>query len=111
MAPEQVLDPAGVDGRADIWSLGLVLFELTTGRPAFDGSTLREIWESVLHSDPPSLRSLRPETPALLDRVLAKCVRKHVDDRYQTVEEVIEALDLFLRVEAGPRRGRFPFAG
>ncbi len=100
MAPEQVTAAAEVDQRADIWSLGVVLFELVSGQPVFDGATIPEILSSTLRRDAPPLRSVQSDAPALLERVLEKCLEKSPADRFQSVRELRAALELVRDLEA-----------
>src|SRR5690606_25200890 len=100
MAPEQVQAPAHVDTRADIWSLGAILFELTSGKPAFDGPTLPAISAAISRDAPPRLRDVWAEAPPLLDKLIDKCLRKDPDARYQCVAHLSEALELVKCFEA-----------
>jgi serine/threonine-protein kinase len=92
MSPEQMNDPKTVDGRSDIWAMGVVLHELTTGKAPFDGEGLQELIINVLTAvpDPPS--RLRPELPAALDEVVARCLCKSREGRYATIEALAEAV-------------------
>jgi serine/threonine-protein kinase len=91
MAPEQMASPDRVDARADIWSLGVVLFELLTGTvPVGSGSI-----PQVLSQEPTPLRSLRGELPRELENVLGRCLSKPADDRFANVQELAEALAPF----------------
>ena len=84
MAPEQI-DGAAVDERADVFAVGLVLYELLCGRQAFAGDTAGRIMHAVLHDDPPPLRLLMPGLPEDLERIVATAIRKRPEDRYQTM--------------------------
>ncbi|EPX58617.1 Serine/threonine-protein kinase pkn3 [Cystobacter fuscus DSM 2262] len=91
MAPEQILDEP-LDGRTDLYSLGVVLYELLTGRPPFDAKSPVDLWHKVLETEPPPLLALNPRADPQLARVAHRLLRKEPDDRFQTAEEVYEAL-------------------
>jgi serine/threonine-protein kinase len=95
MAPEQVRGSPNVDGRADIWALGAILYELVTGRVAFAGQTVGEIFGAVLHSSPASLVGLRPDAPAELELVIGQCLVREPEHRFQDVAEMARALAPF----------------
>ena len=88
MSPEQ-LEARQVDNRSDIYSLGLVLYELTTGTNPFVGSTLPSTIANILKLDPPSIPDHNPQVPAELDRILQKCLRKDPEERYQSARELL----------------------
>jgi eukaryotic-like serine/threonine-protein kinase len=89
MAPEQLGEEGGpVDHRADLYALGVVLYELLTGRRPFRTATPMEFRRQVLRDDPPSPRSIAPDVPEELDRVCLRCLAKWPDERYQRAEEV-----------------------
>ena len=91
MAPEQALGEP-VDGRADLYALGVVLYELLAGRPPFDGRTPLELWQQLLDREPPSLFSVNPHVDEDLARLAHKLLRKDPDERYQTAEEIVDLL-------------------
>lgn len=95
MAPEQLRNSKDVDGRADLWSLGTVLFQLLSGRHAFDAENNVHASLAVLTKEPPLLRSLAPHVPAALEAVVNKCLTKDRDARFQTAAELAEALRPF----------------
>jgi tRNA A-37 threonylcarbamoyl transferase component Bud32 len=95
MSPEQYADSAGVDARADIYALGVVLYECVTGHTPYYGATQRDLLLKMLTTEPPAVSALRPELPSELDAVVVKAMAKDAAERYQSVEELIEALTPF----------------
>lgn len=92
MPPEQFRGAALVDERADLFALGCLLFELLTGRRAFDGKGLMDIYEKVLDGERPALTELRPEAPEALDRLITDLTRPEVDDRIPSATALLERL-------------------
>ena len=95
MAPEQLRNSKDVDGRADLWSLGTVLFQLLTGRYAFHADNNVHASLAVLSEEAPLVRSLAPHVPAELEAVVTKCLTKDRNGRFQTAEELADALRPF----------------
>jgi serine/threonine-protein kinase len=95
MAPEQMRASRRVDARADLWALGATFFQLLTGVPPYRGDTLTEIIAAILEDAPPSLRAHRPEVPAELDAVVARCLAREVDRRYGSVADLANDLRPF----------------
>jgi eukaryotic-like serine/threonine-protein kinase len=100
MAPEQMKSARNADARSDIWSLGIVLYELLSGDVAFARETLPALCASILTDPPPGLRERRPEVPARLEAVVMNCLAKDPADRYQDVAELAAALSEFATEEA-----------
>jgi hypothetical protein len=90
MSPEQALGEE-VDGRADIYSLGVVLFEMLTGRLPFEGRSLAELMAKVMSAPPPTVSSLAPETPAALTALVGQMLAKERDQR-PTAADAVERL-------------------
>lgn len=101
MAPEQAMDTKRADHRSDIYSLGCTLYYLLTKRPVYTGSNLLERISAHLKADIPSLKEARPEAPEELDAVFQKMVAKKPKDRYQSMVEVVEALQKIDRQLSG----------
>jgi eukaryotic-like serine/threonine-protein kinase len=75
--------------RSDLFAFGAVVYEMATGRKAFEGSTAASVIASMLSSQPPSVSNFEPMTPPLLEYLVKTCLRKDPDERYQTVHEVL----------------------
>ncbi len=95
MSPEQIRRPKSVDTRTDIWSLGSILFELLTRGPPFHADSPLALLAAVVSDPLPSIRENRPDVPAELEAVIAKCLEKKPENRYQTVAELAFALAPF----------------
>ncbi len=91
MAPEQILGEQ-LDARTDLYSLGVILYELLAGRPPFEAKTPYELWQKVLETEAAPALSLNSRGDRAMARVAHRLIRKEPDDRYQTAEEVYEAL-------------------
>jgi serine/threonine-protein kinase len=92
MSPEQVRDAKHVDTRADIWSLGVILHELTVGAHVFDADTLPGICAAIVTDAPTPLRALRPDVPERLEAIVLKCLEKDPANRFQSARELLVAL-------------------
>jgi serine/threonine protein kinase/Tfp pilus assembly protein PilF len=87
MAPEQLRAEA-VDHRADLFALGVVLYELLTSRLPFRGATLADTFDRLFHAEPEPVSRFIPDVPAELERILRKALQKSADDRYQSAGEL-----------------------
>lgn len=91
MSPEQI-QSRPVDGRSDLYSLGLVFYEMLAGKPTFDGTTLAEIGRKHLREKPQPLHEIRPDTPPEVERIVMRCLEKLPENRFQSMEEFLGAL-------------------
>jgi serine/threonine protein kinase len=91
MAPEQ-FEGRAIDVRTDIFAFGAVLYEMVSGRKAFEGSSIGSLIAAIVERDPPPLSSVRPLAPAALDRIVATCLAKEPDERWQSARDLMRAL-------------------
>jgi len=92
MSPEQMSSEAEVDARSDLYSLGCVIFEMVAGRPPFEGQTMVNLVKQHVLEEAPRLEAVAPSTPAWLGDALARVLSKDPARRFQSAEEMIEAL-------------------
>jgi serine/threonine protein kinase len=98
MSPEQAQDQ-DIDARSDIFSFGIVLYEMATSRPAFPGESKATILGEILHKEPKPIRELNPQIPEELQRIVVKTLEKDREDRYQTAHELTVDLRRLLKKE------------
>jgi eukaryotic-like serine/threonine-protein kinase len=95
MAPEQMMSSKDVDARADIWALGIILYELLAGAPPFVAESMPEIVFMVTQRDPPPLATKRPDLPVALADIVARCLIRDPTQRYANVARLASALAPF----------------
>src|SRR6202049_4649427 len=105
MAPEQ-LEGKEVDSRTDIFAFGAVVYEMATGKRAFEGKTQASLIAAILEKEPPTMSSLQPMTPPALGRVVKRCLAKDPDDRWQTARDL--EVELKWIAEGGSQAGVWP---
>src|SRR5215468_836269 len=87
MSPEQV-GGREVDGRSDIFSLGAVLYEMVTGKKAFEGKSQLSVASAILEKDPPPISSIKPMMPPALDHTIRQCLAKDHEERWQVARDL-----------------------
>ncbi|MGO9838899.1 MAG: protein kinase domain-containing protein [Polyangiaceae bacterium] len=103
MAPEQIRASKDVDPRADLWSLGVVLYELLSGEPPFPGESVGAIFAAVLEKEAPRLRNRLTAIPEGLSDAVARCMERDREKRYPDALELAKALASFGPPDAGAR--------
>ena len=102
MAPEQLRSAKSVDARADVWSVGVVLFHLVSGKFPFAGDSDGEIFASILEAPAAKLRTARADAPEELERVIEKCLSRKLEERYANVAELALALGPLASPQGAP---------
>jgi len=107
MAPE-VLHGQDADARSDVFSLGCVLYEMVTGRRAFEGKSQFSVLTAILEKEPERISAVQPTTPLALDQTIHNCLEKNPDDRFQTAHDV--KLQLAWMAKTDSQAGARPIA-
>jgi serine/threonine protein kinase len=102
MSPEQVRSAKTVDARADVYAMGVILYQLLTGRLPFEGPSATAIIAAIVTEDPAPVRALRPEIPELIARVVERAMSRRAADRYPDARALREALARARRGIADP---------
>lgn len=106
MSPEQIRGESHlIDGRADIWALGVIFYQLLTGVRPFLGNDGVAIFDATLHVDPPPIRQLCPEVDEELQRIVYRCLEKRMCDRYASASDLLDDLQAW-RMQRSPAEER-----
>jgi serine/threonine-protein kinase len=108
MSPEQMSAPDQVDERSDVWSLGIVLFELLTGETPFRGETAPIVFARVIGGEPTRLDKFRRDLPRQFQRLLDRCLAKDLNQRFANVTELARALARLQRESSPLKLGLSP---
>ena len=95
MSPEQLRNAKDIDARADIWSIGIVAYELLSGKPPFDGDGVGEIFAAILEKDPIPVHAVNWRLPPEISDIIAKCLQRKPEDRWADTAELARALKPF----------------
>ncbi len=95
MSPEQLRNAPDIDGRADIWSIGICAYELLAGEPPFDGAGVGEIFAAILEKEPVPLADKDPKIPREVSDIIARCLRRSPSERWEDVGQLARALAPF----------------
>jgi len=93
MSPEQIMGQP-VDGRADLFSAGVLLFEMLGGKKPFAGDSATAVVYQIMHVEPPTIRSVVPDLPDALDEIVSRALQKKADDRYSRASEMASDLQM-----------------
>jgi eukaryotic-like serine/threonine-protein kinase len=104
MSPEQV-EGKEVDGRSDIFSLGAVLYEVLTGKKAFEGKSQLSVASAILEKEPEAIRAVKPLTPPALEHAIGLCLAKNPEERWQTAKDLAQELRWVLESGGKARQG------
>lgn len=111
MAPEQVSDPASVDGRADVFALGAMLYEMLAGRSPLAAKAGDDVLDLVLRHEPTPLSELRPDLPPSITEAIERAMHKDRAERTQSIAELGASLESFVVISAPTSADSIPTAG
>lgn len=97
MSPEQAMGQQNIDGRSDIYTLGLIVYEILTGKMPFDATTPVQMMMMHIQQDPPNIRDIAPGLPPGLEHVMYRALSKKSEDRYASIDEFSESLSKVLQ--------------
>lgn len=95
MSPEQIEHPKQIDHRSDVYSMGIILYEMLTGRVPFDGDTDFEIYRKHIHEPPPPLSTVLPNSSPMIEEIILKSLEKNPDNRYSGCGEFLEYIEAY----------------
>jgi len=101
MSPEQLRDASGVDARTDVWAMGVVIFELLSGRAPFETNSIPELYAKILNEPTPSLRALVPNVSVELEAVVTRCLEKDRSRRFTDAADLARAIDRVRTADRG----------
>jgi serine/threonine protein kinase len=102
MPPEQIEDAIRADHRTDIYSLGATLYHMLAGKRPFSGKSNMDFFVKILHEEPAPLTDVRADVPPVVMNLVATCMRKKPEERYQTAGRLVTEIDFLFGDDEGP---------